>query len=127
MSLGITLGLVVGKTAGITLFSALAVRLGIAELPERVSWRSLHGAAWLGGIGFTMSLFIAGLAFRDAVMLDAAKLAVLASSGVAGVIGFLVLRGLPPVTLVGEPLPDATHRAVDAAAHELRPALEPQR
>ncbi|MEP7380927.1 MAG: Na+/H+ antiporter NhaA [Gemmatimonadota bacterium] len=95
VALGIALGLVLGKMTGITLFSALAVRTGIATLPVGVDWRALQGAAWLGGIGFTMSLFIAGLAFRDPVLLDAAKLAVLASSLVAGLVGFLLLRGLP--------------------------------
>lgn len=95
VALGITLGLVVGKMTGITLFSLLAVRLGVASLPAGVTWRSLHGAAWLGGIGFTMSLFIAGLAFRDPALLDAAKIAVLASSCVAGVVGYLLLRGAP--------------------------------
>lgn len=95
VALGVTLGLVVGKMTGITLFSAFAVRTGIATLPAGVDWRALQGAAWLGGIGFTMSLFIAGLAFRDAASLDAAKLAVLASSSIAGLVGFLLLRGLP--------------------------------
>ncbi|MCC6774716.1 MAG: Na+/H+ antiporter NhaA [Gemmatimonadaceae bacterium] len=97
VSIGIALGLVLGKMAGITLFSALAVRWGVASLPAGVTWRSMHGAAWLGGIGFTMSLFIAGLAFRDAELLDAAKLSVLVSSCIAGVVGFLLLYGVPPV------------------------------
>jgi len=97
VALGIALGLVLGKMAGITLFSVLAVRFGVATLPAGVTWRSLHGAAWLGGIGFTMSLFIAGLAFRDAALLDAAKISVLASSCVAGVVGFLLLYGVLPV------------------------------
>ncbi|MCC6930353.1 MAG: Na+/H+ antiporter NhaA [Gemmatimonadaceae bacterium] len=92
VALGVTLGLVVGKMLGITLFSVGAVRLGVATLPSGVTWRLLHGAAWLGGIGFTMSLFIAGLAFRDAQLLDSAKIAVLAASSVAGLIGYLILR-----------------------------------
>lgn len=113
VALGVTLGLVVGKMTGITLFSAFAVRTGIATLPAGVDWRALQGAAWLGGIGFTMSLFIAGLAFRDAASLEAAKLAVLASSSVAGLVGFLLLRGLPAGDSDDgesqEPAPKRTH------------------
>jgi NhaA family Na+:H+ antiporter len=92
IALGIVLGLVVGKPLGITLASWLAVRSGLADLPAGVGWRALHGAAWLGGIGFTMSLFIAGLAFADAAHLDTAKLGILAASLVAGSIGWLLLR-----------------------------------
>lgn len=105
VALGVVLGLVVGKTLGITGFSVLAVRAGVAALPAGVTWRTLHGAAWLGGIGFTMSLFIAGLAFRDAVFLDAAKLGVLAASLLAGVVGFLLLRQAPAARArrAGEP------------------------
>ncbi|HEX4935403.1 MAG TPA: Na+/H+ antiporter NhaA [Gemmatimonadaceae bacterium] len=91
-AIGVALGLVLGKMLGITAFSAGAVRLGIAALPTGVTWRLLHGAAWLGGIGFTMSLFIAGLAFGDGPLLDSAKIAVLVASSVAGLAGFLILR-----------------------------------
>ncbi|MGK5083844.1 Na+/H+ antiporter NhaA [Bdellovibrionota bacterium FG-1] len=65
MSLGIVLGLVLGKQIGITLFSWLAVRFKVAELPQYLSWSQLYGAAALGGIGFTTSVFIANLAFAD--------------------------------------------------------------
>lgn len=95
VALGVALGLVIGKMFGITLFSFGAVRLGLAALPAGVTWRMLHGAAWLGGIGFTMSLFIAGLAFGDSALLDSAKIAVLCASGVAGFVGFVLLRRLP--------------------------------
>jgi NhaA family Na+:H+ antiporter len=91
--LGIVLGLVVGKTVGITLFAWLAVRLGVAALPGAISWRMLHGASWLGGIGFTMSLFIAALAYGPGALLDSAKLGILAASLVAGVVGWTLLRG----------------------------------
>jgi NhaA family Na+:H+ antiporter len=97
VSLGIIAGLVLGKMAGITGFSFLAVRSGVASLPAGVTWGMLNGAAWLGGIGFTMSLFIAGLAFDDATLLDASKVGVLASSTVAGTVGFLLLRRAAPV------------------------------
>ncbi len=94
ITLGIILGLVVGKPLGITLFSWAAVRAGLAALPRGVSWRLIHGVAWLGGIGFTMSLFIAGLAFADAPdLLTEAKLGVLIASLAAGLCGgFLLWR-----------------------------------
>ena len=92
VTLGVFLGLVLGKPLGITIFSWLAVRLGFAELPRGVTWRLIHGVAWLGGIGFTMSLFVAGLAFPDApALLTAAKVGVLAASLAAGVCGWFLL------------------------------------
>ena len=72
-SLGIVLGLVIGKQVGIVAFSWLSVRLKLATLPKGASWRLVYGVGWLGGIGFTMSLFIAGLAFPDAEALETAK------------------------------------------------------
>ena len=93
---GVGAGLVFGKTIGIALFAWLAVRMGIAALPAGVDWRDVFGVAWLGGIGFTMSLFIAGLAF-ESPLLDAAKLAILAASAVAGVVGYLLLRTSLPI------------------------------
>ncbi|HUF90064.1 MAG TPA: Na+/H+ antiporter NhaA [Gemmatimonadota bacterium] len=90
LTLGIVLGLVAGKPLGITLFAWLAVRLGLAELPADVDWREVWGTAWLGGIGFTMSLFIANLAF-DGALLESAKLAVLAASVLAAAGGWFTL------------------------------------
>jgi NhaA family Na+:H+ antiporter len=92
VTLGVVLGLLIGKPLGITLFAWLAVRLGWATLPAQASWRTLHGVSWLGGIGFTMSLFIAGLAFSDASLLDSAKVGILAGSLVAGIVGWAMLR-----------------------------------
>ncbi len=93
VTLGIVLGLVLGKPVGITLASWLAVRLGVASLPAGVTMRLVHGAGWLGGIGFTMALFVAGLAFADAPrLLEVAKLGILAASLTAGVTGWLLLR-----------------------------------
>jgi NhaA family Na+:H+ antiporter len=89
---GVVLGLVLGKPAGIVFASWLAVRAGMAELPAGVSWRHVHGAGWLGGIGFTMSLFIASLAFGGGIRLEAAKLGILAASTTAGVVGYAILR-----------------------------------
>jgi NhaA family Na+:H+ antiporter len=70
----------------------LAVKSGVARLPDAVSWTSLLGYAWLAGIGFTMSLFIAMLAFHETALVDAAKLGILAGSLAAGVAGAIVLR-----------------------------------
>lgn len=96
VGLGVFLGLLLGKPIGITLFSWLAVKQRLSMLPDGVNWRMLHGAAWLGGIGFTMALFIAALAFEGTPRLDEAKLSVLLASAAAGIIGRqLVLRPLP--------------------------------
>ncbi|MDZ4754577.1 MAG: Na+/H+ antiporter NhaA [Phycisphaerae bacterium] len=91
---GIALGLIVGKTVGITGFAWLAVKTGLSVLPSGVTWRHMVGAAMLGGIGFTMSLFIAHLAFgQDPTpeRLEIAKLAVLCGSALAAVLGAAVL------------------------------------
>ncbi len=85
-------GLILGKPLGITLAAMGAVRSGVASLPERVSWRALHGSAWLGGIGFTMSLFIATLAFAGTPLLDAAKVGILGGSIIAGSVGAWMVR-----------------------------------
>jgi NhaA family Na+:H+ antiporter len=92
VSLGILLGLFVGKQVGITLGSWLAVRLGAADLPEGVTLLEIYGASVLGGIGFTMSIFIGGLAFPDPALLGVAKLGILAASALAGAAGYLLLR-----------------------------------
>ena len=84
---GIVLGLVVGKFVGIVGFSWLAVRLGVGELPAGVGWLHLAGAAACAGIGFTVSLFVAGLAFDDEALIGAAKVGILVGSLVAAVVG----------------------------------------
>ena len=89
--LGVFLGLVLGKQIGITLFSWVAVKRRIASLPSSVTWRDIYGVAWLGGIGFTMSLFIAGLAFGDGPLMSESKLGIYAASLVAGIGGLLIL------------------------------------
>jgi Na+:H+ antiporter, NhaA family len=102
VALGIALGLVAGKPIGITLFAWAAVRLGAASLPQGVTWRSILGAGLLGGIGFTMALFIAGLAFAsEPGLLVAAKLGILGASLIAGLAGWLVLRRGSPAGLEG--------------------------
>jgi len=92
VTLGIVAGLVLGKPLGIMLFAWLAVRSGVAELPSGIGWGAVHGASWLAGIGFTMSLFVAGLAFPDGGLVDEAKVGIFAASLVAGVGGWVLLR-----------------------------------
>ena len=99
--LGVLLGLVVGKQVGVAGFSWLAVRSGLASLPGGVTWRHVYGGAWLAGIGFTMSLFIANLAFGSGALLDGSKLAILSASVIAALGGWLVLRGTSPESADG--------------------------
>ncbi|RZA32175.1 MAG: Na+/H+ antiporter NhaA [Lysobacteraceae bacterium] len=97
-SLGIILGLVAGKPLGIFVFSFVAVALGLCRLPLDLAWRHIVGAGMLGGIGFTMSIFITNLAFTGAPeAINASKMAILVASTVAGIAGFawLKLRGAP--------------------------------
>ncbi len=97
VALGIILGLTIGKPLGIVGAAWLAVRSGITDLPEGVNWPIMLGAGMLGGIGFTMSLFIAALAFRGPENLEAAKLAILIASLLAAGAGLLLLwRVRPP-------------------------------
>uniref|UniRef100_C6E3H0 Na(+)/H(+) antiporter NhaA n=1 Tax=Geobacter sp. (strain M21) TaxID=443144 RepID=C6E3H0_GEOSM len=91
-SLGILAGLLVGKPLGIVLFSFVAVRLGWSRLPAEVCWRQMAGTGFLGGIGFTMSIFITLLAFGDPEIIDVSKLSILLASVLAGTIGYLILR-----------------------------------
>lgn len=93
ISWGVITGLVIGKQIGITGFAWLAVKSGIAALPKGISWRQIYGAGWLGGIGFTMSLFIASLAFGGASALSVAKFSILIASLLAGIGGWYILRG----------------------------------
>ena len=96
VSLGIVLGLVLGKQIGVFLFSWLAIKTGRAALPAGVTWGQIWGASCLAGVGFTMSLFISELAFKDPEIVSEAKIGILAASLVAGIMGYLVLtRALP--------------------------------
>lgn len=104
VTLGIVAGLVLGKFAGISLFSWLAVRLRLASMPSGVGWKHLLGAAWLAGIGFTMSLFFAQLAFGEPGMVEQAKLGVLLGSAAAALIGAAwLLLASPKRPAAGEP------------------------
>lgn len=89
---GIIIGLGLGKLLGISLFSYAAVKVGFAALPLHVTWTQIAGIGLLGGIGFTVSLFISDLAFNDPVSVANAKTAILLISVVSGALGYLVLR-----------------------------------
>jgi len=89
----LAVSLFLGKTLGVTLFSYVGIRMKIAGLPDSVSFGQIIGIAMLAGVGFTMSMFIAGLAFADAgILMDSAKIGILAGSLVSGVAGYLLLR-----------------------------------
>ena len=97
VSLAILVGLVVGKFLGIMAFSWAGVKLGLAPMPDGANWKMMSGVAMLGGIGFTVSLFIASLTFDSAdpsviAMLNDAKLGIVAGSLIAGLGGYTLLR-----------------------------------
>ena len=91
-SLGIIAGLVIGKPFGIWLFSFIGVGLGLCVLPTDLKWKNIIGAGFLGGIGFTMSIFITLLAFESTVTINNSKIAILIASLIAGTIGFIFLK-----------------------------------
>ena len=91
VSLGVICGLVIGKPIGIVLFSWLATRTRLAAMLDGIGWRQIVGVGMLGGIGFTMSLFIANLAFGEAPALETAKVGILVASVVSGIAGVIVL------------------------------------
>lgn len=95
VSLGVMVGLLVGKPLGVMGMVWVTIRMGIAEFPAGMTWRHLHGVAWLAGIGFTMSLFIAELAFGQSQLLTSAKIGVLVASVMGGAVGWSVLRRCP--------------------------------
>ncbi len=92
LGLGILLGLLVGKPIGIVLSSIICSRFGIGQLPEGSNLNHILGVGLLAGIGFTMSIFISNLSFNSEILIDEAKLAVLLTSLIAGVLGYLILR-----------------------------------
>jgi len=117
-SLGILAGLVVGKPLGITILSFLAVAIGLCKLPLDLRWRHVFGAGLLGGIGFTMSIFITNLAFTDEPgVVNASKMAILLASLSAGVLGFVWLK------LFGKPVPsDVDMDTMDFESDQAPPA-----
>ena len=91
-SLGILAGLILGKPLGIALFSVLAVKSGLSQLPSDLFWRHIVGAGFLGGIGFTMSIFITLLAFGKPEIVQSSKISILLGSLVAGIVGYMILN-----------------------------------
>ncbi len=88
---GILLGLLIGKPVGIVFFSFLVTKLKVASLPENVNWMHIVGGGVLGGVGFTMAIFVANLAFDSQEIVTTAKMAILVASALAGIIGFIFL------------------------------------
>jgi NhaA family Na+:H+ antiporter len=116
-SLGIMLGLTIGKPIGITLISFIVVSIGLCRLPLDLRWRHVFGAGLLGGIGFTMSIFITNLAFAgEASVINASKMAILLASLTAGIMGFLWLK------LFGKP--EASDDDMDAMDFEQQTELQ---
>ena len=103
VTLGITLGLVIGKPVGILLFVGCCVASGLASLPKCVNWLQLLGASFACGIGFTMSLFIAGLAFEhgSGVYFSGDRLGILLGSALSALAGYFVLHLALPKTKLG--------------------------
>jgi NhaA family Na+:H+ antiporter len=91
LGIGIILGLIAGKSIGIFLICFVAKKLKIAQLPEGAGWKQIFGVGLLGGIGFTMSIFISILSFDDVILIEEAKFAVLIASLCAGLLGYIVL------------------------------------
>lgn len=108
VALGVAFGLVFGKTIGISAATWLAVKSGIGKLPSHTQWSHVVGVAMLAGIGFTVALFVAGLAFPEhAELADRAKVGIFAGSIVSGVLGYLVLRRTkPPESTTEQPTPE---------------------
>ena len=101
VTIGVFAGLVLGKLVGITLFPWVASRLGLVDLPRGITWVHVAGVALVGGIGFTVAIFVTGLAFDDHALVDNAKMGILAASLVAGLVGYCLLR------FVAKPVTDA--------------------
>ena len=97
IALGVSVGHLVGKVIGIPAFAWLAVRLRLGALPRQVSWRHIFGLSAVAGIGFTVSLFVTGLAFNTIETADLAKTGIFVGSAAAGVIGYIALRVMKPV------------------------------
>ncbi len=98
VSLGVSIGLVVGKFTGVLLFTFLMVKTGISALPQGANWKHIMGVSLLAGIGFTMSLFVSALAFSDAQRIEQAKAGILVASLTAGILGIIVLKAQKQAT-----------------------------
>lgn len=123
VSIGIILGLLLGKQIGITLLVWLTVKTGLAELPHRVGWVHIWGSAILSGIGFTMSIFICELGFSDPAMIADAKIAIFVVSLIAAALGFTVLhKSLPQIQEFAEPEEETETQSSWSEDREQNPA-----
>jgi NhaA family Na+:H+ antiporter len=95
VTLGVGLGLLVGKTVGVFGASFLAIKLGVARLPEGATFRHIFGLAMVAGVGFTVALFVTSISLTEPALIDSAKVGILAGSLIAGVLGYLTLRSIP--------------------------------
>ena len=115
VSMGVFFGLLLGKFTGISLASLASIKFGIAHLPGNVEFKHILGASFVAGIGFTMSMFIAGLAFRDTPeLIRIAKMGILTGSLIAGSIGYVILRivfrgNMDEHGLINERFPETAH------------------
>lgn len=100
VSIGVASGLVIGKFSGILLFCWIMVKFRLSSLPEGANWKHIAGVALLAGIGFTMSLFISGLAFKNPAFIDQAKYGILIASILAGILGTIVLKRIGAKTSI---------------------------
>ena len=114
VSLGIFLGLLVGKPAGIFLFSFISIKMRLAARPTGVTWKQMASIGMLGGIGFTMSIFINNLAFSSPELVDIGKISILITSASAAVLGLTAMslscKGKAPELTAAEILPEETNR-----------------
>ncbi len=92
LSVNLAISMIIGNFIGIFTFSWLSIKLNIAELPQNVGFKQLAGVSFLGGLGFTMSLFINSLAYSDPVLIDSAKMGILIGSTIAGILGYVTIR-----------------------------------
>lgn len=123
--LGVLLGLVAGKSLGILLASAITVKSGLAPLPKGVNWGHMAGVSILGGVGFTMAIFVSNLAFTDPTLVATAKLAILVASLLAGGLGFLVLLMQASKQRDAEPQEGFESEGMDEAEAAAEPKAEP--
>jgi Na+:H+ antiporter, NhaA family len=103
INIGIVAGLFIGKQAGIFIFTWLSIKLGISSKPYGISWKTLYGGGVLAGIGFTMSLFIANLAFTENELIETAKVGILLASLISAITGYIILKsGKKPEVIIQE-------------------------
>lgn len=120
VTLGVLLGLVVGKTLGVFGAGAVAIKLGIGRLPTGATWRHMLGLAMVAGVGFTVALFVTSISFEAGALADQAKIGILVGSTLAGILGYTILR-LVPAPAPAE-VPETTAPEVQETAPEVQEA-----